>query len=428
MAEGLSRRLKSAFILQAVMACLVILLGTFVASAIAVDQVTGIFLREEAAAFWRARQANPAAPPPSSSIMRSYLATAPVNAPANAAGIPEVLRAEAPGLRINSQLRRYVLVQDGPGGRLYLVYEHSRVARFAFWLVLAPVLLALMAVIVSTRLTYRIAKRVVAPVDWLAREVARWDPREPDTRALASDQLPADAGPETRQLAGALQRMAERTRDFVRRERDFTRDASHELRTPLTVIRVASDMLADDPELPSRAMRSLQRIRQSGRDMEQVVDAFLILARESDVEPQREDFDVRDVVYEQVEQVRPMLVGRPVELNVVEAASPRLHASPRVLAVMLDNLLRNACTFTEQGRIDVRIDADRVSIEDTGIGMSEESLRRAYDPFYRADLENPSGKGMGLSIVRRLGDRFDWPVSIESEPGRGTRAVIRFGG
>lgn len=424
MPGGLSRRLKSAFIVQAVMACLVIVLGTFVAGTIAVEQVTGVFLRDEARAFWRERRVDPSTPPPASSILRGYLATD----PALAQNVPDILRVQRPGFRMVPQLRRHVLVQDGPQGRLYLVYDHTRIARFGFWLVLAPVLLALLAIVVSTRLTYRIVKRVVAPVDWLAREVARWDPREPDTRALASDQLPIDSGVETRQLAGALQRMAERTRDFVRRERDFTRDASHELRTPLTVIRVASDMLADDPDLPPRAMRSLQRIQRAGRDMEQVVDAFLILARESDVEPQREDFDVRDVVYEQVEQVRPLLAGKAVDISVQETASPRLHASPRVLAVMLDNLLRNACTFTEQGRIDVRIDADRVTVQDTGIGMSEETLRRAYDPFYRADLENPSGKGMGLSIVRRLGERFDWPVSIESEPGRGTSVVIRFGG
>ena len=422
MPGGLSRRLKSAFILQAVLACLVIVLGTYVAGVVAVEQVTGMFLQEEADNFWRTRRADPAAPLPESSLLRSYFASG----PSDMARVPERLRRQPPGFRLVPQIGRHVLVQDGPQGRLYLVYDHTRVARFGFWLVLAPTLLAVLAVIVSTRLTYRIAKRVVAPVDWLAREVGRWDPREPDTRALASDQLPVDSGQETRQLAGALQRMAERTRAFVRRERDFTRDASHELRTPLTVIRVASDMLADDPELPPRAMRSLQRIRRAGRDMEQVVDAFLILARESDVEPQREDFDVREVVYEQVEQVRPLLAGKSVELSVLETASPRLHASPRVLGVMLDNLLRNACTFTEQGRIDVRIDADRVTVQDTGIGMSEETLRRAYDPFYRADLENPSGKGMGLSIVRRLGERFDWPVSIESEPGRGTRAVIRF--
>ena len=64
---------------------------------------------------------------------------------------------------------------------------------------------------------------------------------------------------------------------FVARERNFTRDASHELRTPLTVIRVASDLMQSDPDLPERAHRSLARIQRAGRDMEAVIDAFLLL-------------------------------------------------------------------------------------------------------------------------------------------------------
>jgi signal transduction histidine kinase len=104
-----------------------------------------------------------------------------------------------------------------------------------------------------------------------------------------------------------------------------------------------------------------------------------------------------------------------------------LHASPRVFAVMLRNLLANACTFTDRGRIEVRIEADRLLVADTGIGMSSESVKRAFDPFYRADPERLSGKGMGLSIVRRLGERFGWPVALESLPGHGTTSTIHFG-
>ncbi len=69
---------------------------------------------------------------------------------------------------------------------------------------------------------------------------------------------------------------------------------------------------------------------------------------------------------------------------------------------------------------------DRIEIRDTGIGMSPETLVKAFDPFYRADLTREEGKGMGLSIVRRLGDRFGWPVTLTSIPGEGTTAIIHF--
>lgn len=422
MATGLSRRIKYAFILQAVMATFAILVGAYAATVVVLEQVSRRTLEEEAAAYRQRLAANPAARPPSASVLQGYLS----QGPAPSESVPNAYRYLEPGFHELPAERKVVLVQDGAGGRLYLAYQQWRLQRMAFWFVLSPIALALLAVFVSIWATYRMAKRMVAPIDWLAQEVARWNPREPDTTALGADRLPQGAGPETQQLAAALQRMGERTRAFVRRERDFTRDASHELRTPLTVIRVASDLMQGDPELPERMQRSVSRIQGAGRDMEEVIDAFLILAREGDIEPQREDFDVRDVVLAQVELARPLLAGKPVELEVLESGSPRLHASPRVMAVMLGNLLRNACTFTERGRITVRIDADRVAVQDTGIGMSEETLQRAYDPFFRGDPDNPSGKGMGLSIVRRLGDRFGWPVSIESQPGHGTSAVIRF--
>ena len=93
---------------------------------------------------------------------------------------------------------------------------------------------------------------------------------------------------------------------------------------------------------------------------------------------------------------------------------------------MVGNLLSNAVRFTDQGRIDVRLSRDSIEIRDTGIGMSVETLTKAFTPFYRADFSVGDGKGMGLSIVRRLGERFGWPVTLTSAPEQGTTAVIRF--
>src|SRR4249919_546647 len=420
MAQGLPRKLRLAFLLQVLMASIVIVDGTYAAVAIASQELARQSLESEAAHYWARRAGDPSIPPPEGASLHGYL----IADGGSAVALPPGLRGLPPGLHSVQGL--VAVVEGREGARLYMVYSQRRIEEWSWWIAVTPMLLALLAVAASSWFTYRMSRRMVAPLQWLAREVRRWDPVEIDTTALAPDQLPPDAGIETQQLAGALQRMGERIRAFVRRERDFTREASHELRTPLTVIRVASDLMREDPDLPERAQRSLARIQCAGRDMEAVIDVFLILARESDIEPQREHFDVRDVVFEEVEKVRHLVIGKPVELQVLETGAPRLHASSKVLGVMVGNLLANACTFTEQGRIDVRIEPDRVVVHDSGIGMSADTLQRAYEPFYRADPANPATKGMGLSIVRRLGERFGWPVSLESAPGIGTTATLRF--
>ena len=421
MPQGLPRKLRFAFLLQVAMASLVILAGTWVAVHYARQHIAAGALQEEADYFWAQRALDPAWAPPNEARLRGYY----VSDGGSAAQLPPDLRPLEPGLhRLEKWL---VLVDRRDDGLLYLTYPRQVARIRALQMVFVPVLLALLALAASAWYTYRNARRMVAPLDWLAREVSRWDPLAPDASVLSPDRLPDDAGTEARQLAGALQRMAERMRAFVLRERDFTRDASHELRTPLTVIRVASDLLHNDPDLPERAQRSLSRIQSAGRDMEAVIESFLILAREGGIEPQREPFAVRDVVVEEVESARPLLSGKPVRLDLVEHANPVLHASPRVFAVMLRNLLSNACVFTEQGRVEVRIEADAVVVTDTGIGMPPDVLQRVFDPFYRAEPDRLSGKGLGLSIVRRLGERFGWPIGLESTPGRGTVATIRFG-
>ena len=431
MQQGLPYKLRYAFLLQVTMASIVIVTGTFAAVSSSKYLLSSRALKEEGTYYWQQRALDPHRPPPDSAILHGY-AVATANSPLTdvpqgaikPTALPVVLRNLSPGLHDLPDL--LVLVQKRDGVVLYLTYPQAQLNRISLSLVAIPMLLALLAIGASSWFTYRVTRRMLAPVHWLAGVVRHWDPRDPDIVALEPDKLPPESGSETRELAGALQRMGERMRAFVYRERDFTRNASHELRTPLTVIRVASDMLQDDPDLSQRALRWLNRIQGSGRDMEAVIDAFLLLARESDVEPQREDFDVRTVVDEEIEKARPLIAGKPVDLLVTGDITLRLHALPRVLGVMLGNLLANACTYTDRGLIEIGISSDQLTVTDSGIGMSVETLEKAFDPFFRGNPSNHFGRGMGLSIVRQLGERFGWPVTLESEFAVGTKATIRF--
>lgn len=420
MPHGLPRKIRIVFILQAVLASLGILLGAWLVSLVIKHSLVSSALQEEATYFWDLHAASPAQPPPNTRNIRGYL----LETGQSALSLPPNLRTLAPGfheLKADDQL---VLVDAREEGQLYLVFLRSRAEMLAFWFGIVPVLLTLLAVYGASWITYRASTRLVSPVNWLARRVSRWNPGHPEASDLAPDKLPADMQGETRQLAAALHSLATRVTAHVARERNFTRDASHELRTPLTVIRVASDMALGDQDMTPRLRRGLHRIQRAGRDMEAVIDAFLILAREADVEPQIELFDVNEIVRYEVDNARELIAGRPVEIHLHSEAPVQLHAPPRVLQVVVSNLLRNACSYTDEGRIDVDVLDDRVVVRDTGIGMSAEALSRAFEPFYRAEPSRPQGTGLGLSIVRRLCDRFGWKIALTSEPGVGTQATI----
>jgi signal transduction histidine kinase len=421
--QGLPKRIRFAFVTQVLLATVALVLGVLLVGMFARNMLVQRLLDAEAAAFWEGG-GDPTAVPRAGIVQGWFVAPG-----GDPAVLPEELRGLAPGHgTMQGRNSRRVLLDRRSGGDLYLVMRTRHIDSVEWLSSLLMLGFGLLAVLGISQLTYRRSKRIVLPVNRLADVVAQWNPADWDAAMpiVLPYPLATDTSREMRALSTALGGLAARVAEFVQRERDFTRDASHELRTPLTVVRVATDMMLGDPSLPPQAQRSLQRIQRAVQDMESLVDAFLILARERGVAPQSEEFDLRDIVADEVEKVRPMLADKPVELRVVELASPRLLAPPRVLAVMLRHLLSNACTFTERGSIEVEIDAGEVRIRDTGIGMSEDTLRQAYDPFFRAEQFNPIGKGIGLTIVRRLGDRFGWPVSLQSAPAQGTVATIRF--
>ena len=72
------------------------------------------------------------------------------------------------------------------------------------------------------------------------------------------------------------------------------------------------------------------------------------------------------------------------------------------------------------------VEADRVVVRDTGSGMSEQELKRAFVSFFRGDQGRGSGHGIGLTIVKRLADRFGWEVAMSSEQGVGTMVTVSF--
>lgn len=432
MPQGLPNRIRDAFTFQAVIAGLTLIVCVMTAAFIGREVVARKWLQAEADAWWQARSSEAAYPPPFGVNLQGYFvpddgALQAIIGGDRAVAYMNWFRDAPVGFSARRDTEGVLLVDRRPGGTLYLAASLSLFDRLLALAAGGLALLMVATIFVVSWMTYRTSKRMVLPIHRLADEVGRWNPSDDDDGGPAALSTADDAGREAQALTTALHGLGDRIGAFVRREREFTRDASHELRTPLTVIRVASDMIASDPATPAHQQRPLLRIRRATQDMEAVIDALLVLARERGVMPQSEIFDVVEVVEEEFDKVRPLFEGKNLALELDIQDRPRLDAPPRVLGVMLGHLLRNGWAFTESGGVEVVVDRDRIIVRDTGIGMSADVLKRVYDPFYRADPFAQSGKGIGLSIVRRLGTRFGWPVALESTPGEGTTVTIVLG-
>lgn len=421
--RGLRGKLWIAFVLQTVSIALATLLGVYAAMVVLRDVLIERALVDEAAHYWKGRLAHADWPVPNTYNMHGYL----LKPGSDGADIPRSLHALPPGFHALTidKADELVYVDQHGGERLWLIFHQEQLRNLALWFGLVPLSFVLGAVYLVSFFTYRVSKRAVSPIIQLAQSVSALDPNKPDLKALEQIRRSSSSDEEVQTLAESIEGFARRNESFVERERNFTRDASHELRSPLTIIKIATDVMLTETEPSPLAEKSLFRIKRATRDMEALIEAFLILARESDVGLPEETFIVNELAAEEVDRASDLVRGKPVQVRLHEGATLSLNGPARVLSVMLSNLLRNAAQYTDKGEVVVSIGADYVEVEDTGSGMSAEDAAHAFDLFYRGQQSGRGGHGVGLTIVKRLSDRFGWPVSIESELGRGTRARIR---
>lgn len=372
-------------------------------------------LRAELDDYMARRARNPSSLPPSATSLQGYVDD---GTPGRHA-IPEPVRSLATGvheIELNDEPYR-VAVADRGGERFYILFNESRQQarerRFAAYLSLGALIMTLF----SAGGGWWLASRVIAPVTDLAMRVRSLDASaRPD---LSSNQPHDEVG----DLARAFDRYLVRLHGFIDRERAFTADVSHELRTPVASIQGAVEVMQEDEALRAAHGERIERILRGARHMTELIDALLLLAREeSDARMPRERVDVGDIVKDSIERNRYLLRNLNTRVVLDIRAALQLNVERVLLSVVVANLVRNAFSYTRAGEVRVILEPDRLLVSDTGIGIDSEDLDRVFHRYYRGSASQ--GAGIGLSIVKRICDRYGWSIAMESHVGQGTTAQL----
>lgn len=204
---------------------------------------------------------------------------------------------------------------------------------------------------------------------------------------------------------------------------------SHDFRTPLSVINMSAEMMKYVQDTQKRQERIEQITNQTGR-LNKILDDILYISRlDSAAAADAELLDLNTVLQAVSEKFRPIARSKNIQLTTMGSSElPLVSARLDHLQRVVTNLVENAIQHTPSGgSIMIRTlftgDVNMIEVSDTGSGIAEADLPQIFDPFFRSDKARSAdggGAGLGLSIARRLIERYRGSLTVESHLGTGS--------
>ena len=234
-------------------------------------------------------------------------------------------------------------------------------------------------------------------------------------------------------LARSFNGLLDRLHQEFERQKRFAGDASHQLRTPLAALLGQLEVARRRERSVEEYRRVLDEVHGEAVRLRQIVESLLFMARAESEAGNPELEPVELVLW-----VRERLAGGPggeraadLHAKFTTEGPAWVLVQPQLLGQVLDNLLDNACKYSPAGTpITVEVGREGQSVilavQDQGLGITAEDVAHVFEPFYRSvKSRRRPGVGLGLAVVERIAAVFRGRIRVESEPGRGSRFVLR---
>lgn len=213
---------------------------------------------------------------------------------------------------------------------------------------------------------------------------------------------------------------------------DFVSNVSHEMKTPISIIKNYAQLLQTGKASEDQAKEYAEGIEDAASRLSSLISNILKLNKleHQRITPEVEIYDVCRQLCESVFLFEDVMEEKEIELEADIEDAAMIEADASLMEMVWNNLLSNAVKFTERGgSITIRQTSDesyvRVSVSDTGCGISKENINRIFDKFYQGDTSHSTeGNGLGLALVKRVLEMTDGEIQITSEEGKGSTFVV----
>lgn len=273
------------------------------------------------------------------------------------------------------------------------------------------------------------AKKALNPIGRMIKELQKIGPEQLEKRLM-----PYSALDEIHELSGVINEMLSRLENSFNQIRQFTADASHELRTPITIMKAGIEVaLSKERDVRGYQQVLANTLEDLGR-ISKIIENLFILARADAgrYEVHREPLNLCPIITDIVEQIRLIAEQKNILVSMEKAEDVFIKGDELLIRMLLLNLVDNAFKYTSQdGTIKLSLGKDngwvRITVEDNGIGISEEDIPYIFDRFYRASkvrTASYTGGGLGLSICQWIIKSHRGTITAKSKLHKGSSFTV----
>ncbi|WP_142714809.1 sensor histidine kinase [Fodinibius sediminis] len=295
------------------------------------------------------------------------------------------------------------------------------------WIIYYGMFISVGLIILVSIWMSRYLTKPITQIKNAARDIAEGDvDREIDIRR--SDEF-GTLATSLNQMASKLRADTEQIKRFAEKQRQFFADITHEVRNPLHTISGALEMLELDKLSPSKRQKYIATAKKQTERISHLFKDLKTLQRYDSDEyfVEMQEFDLATVARHMQDWYGEKAAEKGIDLE-LDRHSCNVLGDPGKIEQVLDNLVSNALKYTNKGSVTMTYETvgDRVvlSVQDSGIGISDEHLDRLFDRFYRTDKarsRDKGGTGLGLAVVKSILNAHNSDINVESTVGSGTK-------
>lgn len=207
-------------------------------------------------------------------------------------------------------------------------------------------------------------------------------------------------------------------RNYISRLDDFIKDTTHELNTPISAITMTIETI-DKSNLDSKLLRKIMRIDIAAKTISSLYQDLSFVALYGKSPNKDEVIDLIELMHSRVEYFEPLAEAKGL-VFVTNFEPSNIKIDKNKMRILVDNLISNAIKYNKKnGMITLRLMENYLSVEDQGVGISEQQLKDIFARYSRFDDSN-GGFGLGLNIVKLICDEYGLHISVKSEPNIGS--------